>query len=84
MPEKKLLFTTSISGANELMRTRELTDATRSLEDAKLAFADVRRAVSRRSARAILTFVDEVFTNQSISDGLTSTGDAVQHENRPP
>lgn len=41
LPEVKKLLdlgNKSISDANELMRTRELTDAARSLEDAKLAF----------------------------------------------
>lgn len=49
-------------------------------EQASLPFADFRPSISRRSAQTILQFVDEVFASEAARDGLTSTGDAIQHD----
>ena len=49
-------------------------------EDAHMIFHSLRPAVSRRSGKAILKFVDAVFENASAADGLTSTGDPIVHE----
>ena len=50
------------------------------MEGADLAFADLRPAVSRRSARAILEFVDAVFAEAKARDGISSTDDAIHHD----
>ena len=50
------------------------------VEGADLAFADLRPAVSRRSARAILEFVDAVFAEAKARDGISSTDDAIHHD----
>jgi len=49
-------------------------------EAAGLVFADVRLPVSRRSARAVLGFVDAVFADETARDGLSFSGEAVLHE----
>ncbi len=47
---------------------------------AERAFADVRLSKSRRSAPEILAFVDEVFSDETARDGLTSEDESVGHE----
>jgi ATP-dependent helicase/nuclease subunit A len=49
-------------------------------QGAGLAFEDLRPAVSRRSARAVLEFVDAVFANDAAREGLTSSGDPIHHD----
>jgi ATP-dependent helicase/nuclease subunit A len=49
-------------------------------DDARMEFHILNPAVSRRSGKAILKFVDAVFENASAADGLTSTGDPIVHE----
>lgn len=48
--------------------------------EARLSFADVRLPVSRRSAKSILSFVDDVFSDEAIREGLSAEGEAPQHE----
>lgn len=47
---------------------------------AERAFADVRLSKSRRSAPEILAFVDEVFSDETARNGLTSEDESVGHE----
>jgi len=49
-------------------------------EGADMPFADLRPAVSRRSARSVLEFVDAVFATDAAREGLTSSGDWVHHD----
>ena len=49
-------------------------------QDARLPFADLRLTVSRRGARAVLEFVDEVFAAGDAREGLTSSGDPIHHD----
>ncbi|HXJ02073.1 MAG TPA: UvrD-helicase domain-containing protein, partial [Micropepsaceae bacterium] len=49
-------------------------------EGANLPFADLRPAVSRRSARSVLEFVDAVFGAADARDGLTDSDDPVHHD----
>jgi ATP-dependent helicase/nuclease subunit A len=53
-------------------------------EDAGLAFADLRPAISRRSARTVLEFVDSVFANDAARDGLSSLGGPIHHDPHRP
>jgi ATP-dependent helicase/nuclease subunit A len=49
-------------------------------ENAELNFSGVRLPVSRRSAKSILSFVDAVFSDDEVRDGLSSTGETPLHE----
>jgi ATP-dependent helicase/nuclease subunit A len=49
-------------------------------EGAGLPFIDYRPAISRRSASAILGFVDAVFESDAARDGLTSGSDVIHHD----
>jgi ATP-dependent helicase/nuclease subunit A len=49
-------------------------------DKAELPFADLRPTVSRRSAKAVLEFVDAVFASDAARDGLTSSGDPIHHD----
>lgn len=49
-------------------------------DGAGLPFIDYRPAISRRSASAILEFVDAVFETDAARDGLTSGHDLIQHD----
>lgn len=76
--EKQSIF--SFQGADplEFGRHRKLFQ-TRAL-GAELPFADLRPQISRRSARSVLEFVDEVFAAADARDGLTSTTDPIHHD----
>ncbi|HEX3485302.1 MAG TPA: double-strand break repair helicase AddA [Micropepsaceae bacterium] len=49
-------------------------------EGAGLPFADLRPAVSRRSARTVLEFVDALFAAADARDGLTASDDPIHHD----
>jgi ATP-dependent helicase/nuclease subunit A len=76
--EKQSIF--SFQGAAPEEFGRNLTAFRARAEDARLAFEDVPLAASRRSARAILEFVDAVFANPAAHAGLTAAGGPPRHE----
>ena len=49
-------------------------------DGANLPFVDFRPAISRRSAKSILTFVDTVFCSDAARDGLTTVSDPIHHD----
>jgi len=76
--EKQSIF--SFQGAAPEEFGRNLSYFRTRAENAQLNFSDVRLPVSRRSTKAILSFVDEVFSDDNIRDGLSSTGETPLHE----
>jgi ATP-dependent helicase/nuclease subunit A len=76
--EKQSIFSFQGADPAEFGRHRGLF-RTRA-EGAGLSFSDFRPALSRRSARAILEFVDLVFANDLARDGLSSTADPIHHD----
>jgi len=76
--EKQSIFSFQGADPTEFGRQRSFFKA--QVEGAYLAFADLRPAVSRRSARAILEFVDAVFAEAKARDGISSTDDAIHHD----
>ncbi len=76
--EKQSIFSFQGADPTEFGRQRSVFKA--QVEGAHLAFADLRPAVSRRSARAILEFVDAVFAEAKARDGISSTDDAIHHD----
>ncbi|HYK79879.1 MAG TPA: double-strand break repair helicase AddA [Micropepsaceae bacterium] len=76
--EKQSIFSFQGADPTEFGRQRAFFKA--QVEGAHLAFADLRPAVSRRSARAILEFVDAVFAQAKARDGISSTDDAIHHD----
>lgn len=76
--EKQSIF--SFQGA-EPAAFGEYRDAfRRQANGAGLPFVDYRPAISRRSARTILGFVDEVFATDTAREGLTSGLDLIHHD----
>jgi len=49
-------------------------------QGAELPFVDLRPAISRRSAQAVLEFVDAVFESEAARDGLSSADDPIHHD----
>jgi len=76
--EKQSIY--SFQGADPDEFGRHLKLFKSRIESAGLAFADLRPAISRRSARTVLEFVDEVFANDAARDGLSSLGGAIRHD----
>jgi ATP-dependent helicase/nuclease subunit A len=76
--EKQSIFSFQGADPTEFGRQRAFFKA--QVEGANLAFADLRPAVSRRSARAILEFVDAVFAEAKAREGISSTDDAIHHD----
>jgi len=76
--EKQSIF--SFQGAAPEEFGRNLRYFRTRAENAQLNFSDVRLPISRRSTKAILSFVDEVFFDDNIRDGLSSTGETPLHE----
>jgi ATP-dependent helicase/nuclease subunit A len=76
--EKQSIFSFQGADPTEFGRQRAFFKA--QVEGADLAFADLRPAVSRRSARSILQFVDAVFAEARARDGISSTDDAIHHD----
>ena len=76
--EKQSIF--SFQGADPAQFGGNLIAFKTRAEDAKLAFEDVRPPTSRRSAVAILDFVDAVFAAPNAHDGLTAAGGPPRHE----
>jgi ATP-dependent helicase/nuclease subunit A len=76
--EKQSIFSFQGADPTEFGRQRSFFKA--QVEGADLTFEDLRPAVSRRSARAILEFVDAVFAKTRARDGISSTDDAIQHD----
>ena len=76
--EKQSIF--GFMGADPEQFGRHLVHFKSRAEDAKLAFADVRPLVSRRSAKTILSYVDEVFADAATREGLTSIDLPILHE----
>jgi ATP-dependent helicase/nuclease subunit A len=76
--EKQSIFSFQGAAPEEFGRNLALFKA-RTI-DAELHFVEQRPAVSRRSAKAILSFVDEVFADATARDGLTSTEAPILHE----
>jgi len=76
--EKQSIF--SFQGADpvQFSRNRDIFKAL--AEGAGLPFADLRPAVSRRSARSVLEFVDALFAAEDAREGLTASDDAVHHD----
>jgi ATP-dependent helicase/nuclease subunit A len=76
--EKQSIF--SFQGAAPEEFERNLRYFRARAENAELNFSSVRLPVSRRSTKAILSFVDEVFSDDKVRDGLSSTGETPLHE----
>src|SRR5215471_516463 len=76
--EKQSIY--SFQGADPEAFGRHLKLFRQRAEDAELSFADWRPAISRRSARTVLEFVDAVFAADAARDGLTSLGDPIHHD----
>jgi ATP-dependent helicase/nuclease subunit A len=76
--EKQSIF--SFQGADPTAFGYHLKLFKAKAEQAGLAFADLRPTVSRRSAVSVLDFVDSVFARDEARDGLTSSGDTIQHD----
>jgi ATP-dependent helicase/nuclease subunit A len=76
--EKQSIFSFQGADPTEFGRQRAFFKA--QVEGAHLAFADLRPKVSRRSARAILEFVDAVFAEAKARDGISSTDDVIHHD----
>ena len=76
--EKQSIF--SFQGADPAQFGRHRGVFKARAEGAGLPFADLRPAISRRSARAVLEFVDAVFAAEGAREGLTSSGDIIHHD----
>jgi ATP-dependent helicase/nuclease subunit A len=76
--EKQSIF--SFQGAEPAQFDRHRQIFRTRAEGADLPFADLRPAVSRRSARAVLEFVDAVFASDAARDGLTSSTASIHHD----
>ena len=76
--EKQSIFSFQGADPTEFGRQRAFFRA--QVEGAHLPFADLRPKVSRRSARAILEFVDALFAEAKARDGISSTDDAIHHD----
>jgi len=76
--EKQSIF--SFQGADPLEFGRHRDLFQKRARGADLPFADLRPQISRRSARSVLEYVDEVFSSADARDGLTSTSDPIHHD----
>jgi ATP-dependent helicase/nuclease subunit A len=76
--EKQSIF--SFQGAAPEEFGRNLSYFRARAENAKLNFSAVRLPVSRRSTKSILSFVDQVFSDDGAREGLSSTGETTLHE----
>ncbi len=76
--EKQSIF--SFQGADPVEFGNRRVEFKGRAEGAELPFADLRPAISRRSTRAVLEFVDTVFASEGAREGLTSSGDAIHHD----
>ena len=76
--EKQSIF--SFQGADPTQFDRHRRMFNELARGADLPFANLHPAVSRRSARAILEFVDAVFASDAARDGLTSSSARIHHD----
>ena len=76
--EKQSIF--SFQGADPAEFGHHRTSFKMLAQGADLPFVDFRPAISRRSAQAVLEFVDAVFAAEAAREGLSSTGDPVHHD----
>ncbi len=75
--EKQSIF--SFQGADPLEFEENRRHFARNATEGTHAFSDVRLATSRRSAPEILTFVDKVFADPAVREGVTSDGSTIAH-----
>ena len=76
--EKQSIFSFQGADPTQFGENRKIFQAL--AEDANLPFVDLRPAISRRSARTVLEFVDAVFAGEDARHGLTASGDTIHHD----